>query len=326
MKRAFNPGRFLILGFDGLRPSKEFCDMIEKDPPAGFLLLGHNFESLNQMRELVSDLKRICGEEVIIAVDQEPGRVQRFKGEFPLSRQPSYYLKPAGIAEFRSWCRTSAELLNSAGVNLNLAPVVDLYPIEKAPAVLRDRVFGDDPERVAEFAMVLIEEFKRAKVMTCAKHFPGLGCGIGDPHEKMTGTDERLERFLDYHWRPFKAVVKANVDCIMTTHLLASAIDPENCATYSRNTITHARNTVGHQGMVVSDDLSMVGAGTSENIGEASVRSLLAGHNLVIITRTIPAQTQAMQAIGNRVEEDAAFRAILKNSERKADSFKNALV
>jgi len=325
MTVVFNPARFLMLGFDGQEPTDQFLKLIDDNPPAGFLFLGHNYHDPEQLRSLVAGLKSACRDKTVFAVDQEPGRVQRLKGTFPISRKPSYYLKQGSLTEFRTWCDATADMMAMAGLNMNLAPVVDLFSNASENSALRDRTFGDNPERVSEFAEVLIEEFRSRGIATCAKHFPGLGCGAGDPHEMLTRSDETLEGFLDYHWRPFRSVVKAGVDCIMTTHILAPAIDRENCATYSRNAIGHLRNTLGHRGPIISDDLCMSGAETGDPIGQAAEKALYAGHNLLIISRTIELQIQAIDSMRRRYDVDPAFMRLASENEIVVDAFRNVL-
>jgi beta-N-acetylhexosaminidase len=325
MTKVFNPAKFFILGFEGLEPSEALLELLREYPPAGFLFLGQNFHDLEQLCTLTATLKATCGQKIILAVDQEPGRVQRFKGAFPLSKKPSHYLKQGNMAEFRAWCAATADMLASAGMNMNLAPVVDLLSPEIEYPVLKDRAFGQAPDRVAEFAGVLIEEFKSRRIASCVKHFPGLGSGAGDPHEALTHSNEPLERFLDFHWKPFKAAVRAGVDCVMTTHLIAPAIDPDECATYSANTVSHLRNSIGHHGLVISDDLYMAGANTGGSIGRSAEKSIRAGHNLLIISKTIDLQAQAIKSLRLRFDEDPAFRSLAVENEKKVDAFINAL-
>jgi beta-N-acetylhexosaminidase len=320
---SFNPAKFLILGFKDHSLDSDFVKFIELNPPAGFLLLGENYKDEKQLRGLIFDLKAIAGANMLITVDQEPGRVQRFKDGFPLSKKPRHYLKPGNISEFRSWCIATAEKMAELGINVNLAPMVDLWLPEKDYPVLNDRSFGDDPDRVAEFAGILIEEFRKFHIWTCAKHFPGLGAAIGDPHEVLSTSNEKLERFLDYHWRPFKQVVSDEVAMVMTTHLLCPALDTQNCATYSSNVISHLRNTVGHQGLIISDDLYMAGAQSGRNAGQAACDSLYAGHNLLIISRDLEFQRQAISAIKKRFEEDEAFGKIASEYDKRLKALRD---
>ncbi|HBC46231.1 MAG TPA: hypothetical protein DEO84_05495 [candidate division Zixibacteria bacterium] len=321
---SFNPGKFLIFGFKGSSPNPDFLKLIEGNPPAGFLLLGDNYKDDKQLGALTTELKSITGNDTLFTVDQEPGRVQRFKGSFPISKKPQHYLKPGNTPEFRAWCSATAEKMAELDFGVNLAPLVDLWPQDVEYPVLNDRSFGDDPERVTEFAEILIEEFKKFKIITCAKHFPGLGAATGDPHEVMATSNDKLERFLEYHWRPYKAVVKGDIKLIMTTHLKCSALDSQNCATYSSNVISHLRNSVGYQGVIISDDLYMAGAHIGKSAGEATIDSICAGHNLLIISRDLAFQSEAVLAIKKRFEEDPAFATIAFENEKKLKTLKDA--
>jgi beta-N-acetylhexosaminidase len=325
MNAGFNPSKFFIFGFENLEPSRDFMKFLEMNPPAGFLLLGNNYRGARQMRVLTESLRAIGGPKTVFAVDQEPGRVQRFKAGLPVSKKPSRYLKQGNMGEYRTWCADTARALAEMGVNMNLAPVVDLLPEGGGSTVLEGRAFGDKPERAAEFGTVLFEEFKRAGIVTCAKHFPGLGSAAGDPHEVLTRSNESLERFLDYHWRPFKAMASAGIGCIMTTHLLAPSIDPEECATYSKNAVSHIRNTIGHRGPIITDDLFMAGAVKQGGIGGAAVAALQAGHNLLIVSKTLDIQVRAVEAIRQVAEEDESFARLCAENEKKMELFRNAI-
>ncbi len=321
---SFNGAKFFILGFTGHTLNSDFAKFIESNPPAGFLLLGENYKDEKQLGGLISGLKAIAGVDALITVDQEPGRVQRFKDGFPVSKKPRHYLKAGNIPEYKEWCTTTAEKMAELGINVNLAPMVDLWPLEKDYAVLNDRSFGDEPDRVAEFAGILIEEFRKFHILTCAKHFPGLGSAKGDPHSVLSTSNEKLEHFLDYHWRPFKQAVISEVAMIMTTHLLCPALDSQNCATYSGNVISHLRNTVGHRGVIVSDDLYMAGAQTGRDAGQAACDSLYAGHNLLIISRDLEFQREAVSAVKKRFEEDEAFGKIASEYDKRLKALRNA--
>ena len=144
---SFNSAKFLIFGFTGSSPYPDFLKLVEDNPPAGFLLLGENYKDDNQLKALTTVLKSIAGNDTLIMVDQEPGRVQRFKGSFPASKKPQHYLKPGNIPEFRAWCCATAEKMAELGIGVNLAPLVDLWPPDAEYPVLNDRSFGDDPEQ-----------------------------------------------------------------------------------------------------------------------------------------------------------------------------------
>lgn len=316
MTSKFNPGLFTILGFKGTAPDSEFRSLVEKYPPAGFLLLGENYESPGQLASLTSRLREMAGDRVLIAVDQEPGRVSRFQSGFPISRKPSYYVENGLESEFRRWCAETASLLAETGVNLNLAPVLDLADFSNPNPVLRDRVFGDDPDTVSAYGGILIEEHKKRGILTCGKHFPGLGSTVSDPHLKLSISNISLEEYENQHWKPFKSALSLNVDLIMTTHLLAASVDPDKAATYSSSTIELLRKNIGYQEPVISDDLAMGGAGERQGIVETATNSIRAGHNLVIISRDTAFQACVLDSLKNRYAQDALFGKIANQNEK----------
>ena len=325
MTDLFNPGGFFIFGFEGLNPDKSFLDLVETFPPAGIVFLGSNYESPSQLTGLVEYLRGLIGPKTIFAVDQEPGRVQRFKNGFPLSLSPREYVTDRLSEEYSDWCDKTASILYDIGINMNLTPVVDLAPFDNPPSVLRERSFGAEPADVIKYSDILIKAHKRKNVLTCAKHFPGLGSTSDDPHETVAVSKEPLKRFIDYHWIPFIAAVKSGVDSVMTTHLLASALDNENPGSYSATIIRHLREAVNFEGLTISDDLLMTGAGDCDNIASAVERSLAAGHNLVMISKDIPAQRKALEHVSRKYSSDDTFREILLRSENEIEKIKSRI-
>lgn len=315
-----NPAKLFILGFHGLAPDRDFIKLIEKNPPAGFLLLGNNYENMGQLKTLVSDLKNVAGKQVLFLIDQEPGRVQRFKNGFPLSKLPQEYLKPDGTSEFQKWCRETAAIMAELGLNINLAPVLDLCAFDRNYPVLNGRSFGDNPQTVSEYGVTLIEVFREFGIRSCAKHFPGLGAGQLDPHEALAISEEPAERFQNYHWLPFKGAKDGKADLFMTTHLLARELDSENCATYSKKIVNHIRHTIGYRGPLISDDLYMEGSGFKKHIENAVIDCITSGHTLLIISRDTGLQSQAIEAVRISCQNDDKFSKIVSENEKQIDA------
>jgi beta-N-acetylhexosaminidase len=211
-------------------------------------------------------------------------------------------------------------------VNLNLAPVLDLAEFSNPNPVLAERVFGNDPEIVSGFARVFMEEHKKRGVLTCGKHFPGLGSARFDPHERLSVSHEPFERFKKYHWKPFIFAVEHDVDMIMTTHLLAESIDPDNAATYSSKIVEIIRKQLDFSGPVISDDLIMGGAAVDEGIGESALNSISSGHNLVIISRHIELQSNALETIKNSYAQDHLFSKIANQNEQIIRRFQDSIL
>ncbi|MEE9554471.1 MAG: glycoside hydrolase family 3 N-terminal domain-containing protein [candidate division Zixibacteria bacterium] len=315
MTDLLNPGKFFILGFDGIQPDKSFLSLIESYPPAGIIFLGSNYRSPEQLKSLITRFRRIIGKDIILSVDQEPGRVQRLKDGFPESLSPREYVTAGRVDDYANWCEQTAATLSNIGINLNLAPVVDMTPFGRSSPVLSHRSFGDDVNKVIEYSEILIEAHRKYNILTCAKHFPGLGSASGDPHERLSVSDESEEKFIDYHWKPFIAAATQGVDLLMTTHLLAKALDDENPATYSSKLISMIRERIGFNGPVISDDLLMTGAGDCDNIGTGAVKALEAGHNMVIISKDVTVQRRALERVVAKYKSDENFREKIDRSE-----------
>jgi beta-N-acetylhexosaminidase len=326
MSTHFNPAKNLILGFRGLFPSTEFIKFIKTNQPAGYIFLGYNYDNPEQFRSCVNILRENSPESYIFSVDQEPGRVQRFKKDFPLSLAPREYVNREAFDEFREWCRSTAIMLKNVGINLNLVPVVDLIDFEKDFHVLNNRSFGFDPETVNRFSNILIDEHHKQNILTCAKHFPGLGQGDKDPHDKISISNETIEKLQEYHWRPFENVINSGVDCIMTTHLLNRNLDRENIATFSSKTIEVLKKELRFSGLILSDDLIMGGAGQDKSIELISVKALKAGHNLIMISKEIDLQRRAIYAIKDLYEKDKEFQAFLDKNDAAIEDFKKQVL
>jgi beta-N-acetylhexosaminidase len=325
MADSFNPGHSFILGFDGAEPDPDFLGLLREFTPTGIVILEHNYEKPTQLKRLISTFKSILGERAIFAVDQEPGRVQRLKEGFPESKWPLEYVEGKSTGDFADWCAETSEILSDIGINLNLAPVVDLLAQGVKFDVLNGRSFGDEFNIVNEFAGILIRTHMAAGILTCAKHFPGLGSARHDPHFKLAVSEEPYDRFENHHWRAFQDAINWGVDSVMTTHLLAKSLDEREPATYSSKVVSYLRENLGFCGPVISDDLCMKGAGESGNIGSAVLRSIQAGHNLIIISRDISIQRMAMEAVSEHFHADAGIHWLSAAHERIITDFKEKI-
>ncbi len=325
MAETMNPGKFFIFGFEGVNPPENFLSLLESYPPAGIVFLERNYRSPERLEKLIARLRSSIGPDTIFSADQEPGRVQRFKAGFPESRLPHEYLENSSADDYFNWCERTAAILSDIGINLNLAPVVDMTPRDRSSTVLSGRSFGGDVEKVVEYSEILIDAHKKYDVLTCAKHFPGLGSASEDPHERLSVSNGDEEEFVNYHWKPFEAAARRGVDLMMTTHLSAGSLDRDTPATYSPKIISMIREKVGFSGPVISDDLLMTGAGDYANIGSAAVSSLSAGHSIVIVSSDVSAQRKALEGVAGRYESDESFREKLNLSEKTIRKIKKKI-
>jgi len=205
-----------------------------------------------------------------------------------------------GPEEVSRLSREMARGLRDLGLNVNLAPVVDLAG-EEAPDWLRKRTLGEDPERVGELAEIFIREHLREGVLPCAKHFPGLGGVLPDPHRELP----RKEKPSEDQLRVFRRAVSAWVPLVMTTHLVVEAWGPEP-VTFSEKAVEILRKDLGFEGLILTDDLSM-GALSAWEPAERLLRALLSGHDLWLAAADVKELTGPLEELSREVEASRVY-------------------
>jgi beta-N-acetylhexosaminidase len=184
-------------------------------------------------------------------------------------------------------------------VDVNFAPVLDVLTERYSPNI-GIRSYGKDPELVARLGAARIAGLQSAGVSACAKHFPGKGHAPVDAHLGLPVIDSDWSEMHAVHLAPFLAAIESGVDCLMTSHPLYPKLDPapSTPATFSRLIVhDYLRGQVGYRGVVVSDDLEMGAIGELCPIGEAVVKAAAAGHDLLLVCHTEPAQRAAHAAL-----------------------------
>ena len=166
--------------------------------------------------------------------------------------------------------------MRELGINLNLAPVVDVAT-SIAHSSLRNRCYSSDPARVAEMGVAFVKGMHDTGVKCTAKHFPGLGLGCQDTHESGTVVTAPREK-LEQHWLPFRKMIAAGIDAILISHAVYPALDPARPATLSKSIITEIlREQMGFTGLIISDDLLMGAITNYYSIQDAVKNCLAAG-------------------------------------------------
>lgn len=240
-----------------------------------------------QVRALSEGLQQLAKENripipLLIAADQEGGVVARlqtgftaFPGNRALGETSDPHLaKLAALA--------MGQELQAVGINMNLAPVVDVNSNPRNP-VIGVRSFGDDPKTVIAFGKKALDGYKLANVVATLKHFPGYGDVAVDPHEDLPIIRKSQAELEQVELLPF-AKLASSADAIMTAHILVPALDSENCSTLSEKTLDYLRNVIGFQGVIVADSLVMEGVlKKCHSVDEASIAALNAGCDLLIL-------------------------------------------
>ncbi|MGG5259048.1 glycoside hydrolase family 3 protein [Phycicoccus avicenniae] len=220
---------------------------------------------------------------VLLAADEEGGDVTRLHYPGGSTTVGNGVLGRVDDVEVtRGAARAVGGELAALGIGLDLAPVVDVNSSPENP-VIGVRSFGDDPEVVARHTAAWVEGLQDTGVTACAKHFPGHGDTVTDSHHALPRVDVPLEVLRARELVPFRAAVEAGVECVMTSHILVTALDADRPATFSPSVIGMLRDELGFQGVLVSDALDMAGASAETGIPEAAVRALAAGVDLLCL-------------------------------------------
>lgn len=247
--------------------------------------LENNILSADQVTCLINDLQHAANGELLIAVDQEGGNVNRFKEErgFPLTL-PAEGLgqKSDTTATIRAADQT-AKLLSELGVNFNLAPVVDVNRYAGNPIIGKyKRSFSSDPSLVAAHAIAWIQSHHKYNIRCCLKHFPGHGSSRTDSHLGFVDVSSTWDKT---ELAPYRTLIAERiVDAVMTGHLYNSALDSTYPATLSKSTVdTLLRKELGYDGPVLSDDMQMQAITGRYGLEEAACTAIAAGVDMLII-------------------------------------------
>ncbi len=249
-----------------------------------------NITSVGQLQKLTSDLQAFNADAlpIIIAADQEGGRVVRLKTQYGF--HPTISAGRIGQIDnpdtTRHYAAVVADDLSRAGVNLNLAPVVDIA-LESCPVIGGlDRGYSSDPAKVAEHASLTAEEHHNRNVAVALKHFPGHGSATGDTHY---GLVDITDTWSAAELEPFRNLSDAGLaDAIMTAHIYLRSLDPELPATLSKPILSGVlRQQLGYGGVIISDDMYMQGIIDKYEPAEAIVMALNAGADLLCVGNNI---------------------------------------
>lgn len=274
-------GQLVFTGLSGLTLTEEEKKFIEKEDIGGVILFSKNYESPAQLAELVNNIQMLRKEyPLFIATDHEGGRVVRFKThftQFPPMLDIARLDSPKILFEVAT---IMSEELLACGVNLNLAPVCDIWNNEQNK-VIWDRAFGTDHETVSKFISSMIRGFQTNGILSCAKHFPGHGNTTKDSHYDLPIVKKSLEQIKAEEIQPFIKAVKARVDFIMMAHIIVEEIDPNLPCSLSPRAHEMLRNDLKFKGLILSDDMQMKAITDHRGTGEAAMMAIRAGSDLV---------------------------------------------
>ena len=276
----------LVIGLAGTELDARERDWLQHDACAGVILFARNFASRAQVAELSHAIREAAPRPQLVCVDQEGGRVQRFRDGY--SALPAletfgrlYAADPVAALELaheHAWLMASE--IRASGVDLSFAPVVDLGRGNRA---IGNRAFSSDPEVVAEFTRAYVRGMHAAGMAATLKHFPGHGSVLEDTHFDNAVDDRPLDEIRRLDLVPFVAGIEAKADAVMMAHVVYPQVAPEP-AGYSPRWIEEIlRAEMGFRGVVFSDDIGMAAAFSAGGVKARIDAHLDAGCDVVLV-------------------------------------------
>lgn len=277
-----------MCGLPGRTLDRETRSLIQRVHPGGVILFSRNVENPVQLSRLCRDLQEAAlethGTPLFLAVDQEGGRVARLKApftEFPGNEAIGNDGDPQHCAE--EFARVTAREMKLVGLNMNLAPVLDV-PRGDPEEHLRGRTFGEDPQLVGELGRTVIQTLQAQGVMAVAKHFPGLGRTSKDPHLHLPKIVLKKDELEFVSLAPFRIAIEEGVSGVMTSHAVYTELDAARPATLSRRIVNDLlRQDLGFDGLVLTDDLEMGAIAGDWGVARGAAEAFAAGADLLLI-------------------------------------------
>jgi beta-N-acetylhexosaminidase len=288
-------GQLIMIRFPGTVLDAATADFIRTNTIRGVCLFRGNMTDSEQLAKLTADLRAVMGPEALIAIDQEGGAVVR--STWVPAPPAAMGLGAADDTDLAY--RTGAAVaraVKSLGFNWNFAPVLDLNNNPHNP-VIAERSFGAEPQRAAELAMAWMAGSHAEGVACCVKHFPGHGDTHVDSHRDLPTVDKPLSELEDFEFKPFK-LAAPQAPAMMTAHIVYPAIDADNPATMSPAILDGLlRKQWDYRGVIITDGMDMHAIAGRYGVGNAAVRALAAGADMVMALGTPETQDETLNAI-----------------------------
>ena len=282
-------GQMMMPAIPGKKMTPQLEGILKKYSPGGIIFFGYNLGAPDEVRSFTSSIQKYSvqssGIPVLISVDQEGGRVKRLAEG--VTQFPGNMAAGAAFDEKLTylWGRILGLELRLLGINMNLTPVLDINDNPDNP-VINTRSFGADIDTVSIMGRAYIRGQQESRCISVGKHFPGLGNSSVDTHLKLTVIDFDMKRLEDVELKPFDNAIKDGLECIMTTHsAFPKILLNRDSATISPFFLTEIlRKRMKFKGLILTDDMEM-GAITRELvIGDAAVKSVAAGADIILLS------------------------------------------
>jgi beta-N-acetylhexosaminidase len=272
----------LMLDLDSIEITKEEIELLQHPMTGGVIFFTRNYESTDQLSVLVSSIRNLVDKELLIAVDHEGGRVQRFCPGF--TKLPAIAcLAEAASPEQKSFSHAwlMAAEVRAMDIDFSFAPVLDInFGVSE---VIGDRSFSRDPKTISHLATEYIKGMREAGMASTGKHFPGHGAVTEDSHHEIPIDTRSKEEIWQQDIVPFADLINEGLDAVMPAHVIYKELD-DKPAGFSKFWLQDVlRKELNFDGVIFSDDLSMEGASVMGNYAERAEAAMEAGCDMVLV-------------------------------------------
>ena len=294
-------GQLIMVRFPGTELDAATAGFLRTNGIRGVCLFRGNMVDSAQLSRLTADLRAAMGPNALIAIDQEGGAVVR--STWVPAPPAAMGLGAADDLQLaRSVGAAVARAVKALGFNWNFAPVLDLNNNPHNP-VIAERSFGADPKRATALAMAWMAGSESEGVACCVKHFPGHGDTTVDSHRDLPTVDKPLAELQEFELAPFH-MASGHAPAMMTAHIVYPALDAENPATMSRAILNDLlREEWRYRGVIITDGMDMHAIAGRYGVGNAAVKALTAGADMVMALGTTETQEETLEAIAAAIKD-----------------------
>jgi len=302
----------VMVDLQGLELTAEEADMLRHPLVGGVILFSRNYESPEQVERLIAAIHAVRDPHLLVAVDQEGGRVQRFREGFtrlpPVRRLGGVYdddrRRALAYADASGWLM--ARELRAVGVDISFAPVLDLD--RGVSTVIGDRAFHGAPEAVADIAHAYMSGMRRAGMAATGKHFPGHGSVAADSHVAIPVDEREFRDIAAEDMLAFERMIHFGLPAIMMAHVIYPKVDGVPAGFSPRWVRNVLRGELQFQGVVFSDDLSMAAAAEAGGFEERARVSLEAGCDMVLVCNHPEGRDEVLEGLSGWDDPVGALR------------------
>ncbi|MFZ2725099.1 MAG: beta-N-acetylhexosaminidase [Methylococcaceae bacterium] len=283
----------VMLDVAGLSLTAEEKEILQHPNVGAVILFARNYYDIEQVSALITEIRKARRGDILIAVDQEGGRVQRFQTGFTRLPPASAYAKSPKLAFDAAWLM-AAELL-TVGVDFSFAPVLDIDC--GVSTIIGDRSFATDTELASQLASDFAKGMRSAGMAATGKHFPGHGAVALDSHLTLPVDERDLQSIRAKDLVPFKQLITEGLEAVMPAHVLYPQVDKQPAGFSSVWLQTILRQELGFNGVIFSDDLSMAGAAIAGDFERRAGLAEQAGCDMLLVCNNPSAAVQVLEAL-----------------------------